>query len=68
MGNEGTSVSPRPCCHFTADERAALDSGFARILAEKEAREWEAAIREAFPVLVQAAAEAAQQGVGTDDS
>ncbi|MFC7922209.1 hypothetical protein [Streptomyces cinereoruber] len=42
---------------FTPEQRAEIDAGLVQILAEREAREWEAAIRRAAPVLVRRAAE-----------
>ncbi|MFD9520017.1 hypothetical protein [Streptomyces sp. NPDC059979] len=67
MNVERAGVSARRCCDFNPDERAALDSGFARILAAKEAREWETAVREAVPALVRAAAEAVELEASADD-
>ncbi|MGW2038600.1 hypothetical protein [Streptomyces virginiae] len=42
---------------FTPEQRAEIDAGLVQILAEREAREWEAAIGRAAPVLVRRAAE-----------
>ncbi|MFE6080708.1 hypothetical protein [Streptomyces virginiae] len=42
---------------FTPEQRAEIDAGLVEILAEREAREWEAAIWRAAPVLVRRAAE-----------
>lgn len=52
---------------FTPEQRAELDEGLARILAEREAREWAAAVGAAIPALVQAATEAAEMGTRVDD-
>ncbi|MFF4577447.1 hypothetical protein ACFY15_03425 [Streptomyces sp. NPDC001373] len=67
MGDEKAHMSPPPRCHFTPQERAELEGGFARILAAREAREWAAALKEAFHTLVQATVEAAQQEARTND-
>ncbi|KIF02885.1 hypothetical protein PL81_27450 [Streptomyces sp. RSD-27] len=67
MGDEKAHMSPPSHRHFTPQERAELEGGFARILAAREAREWAAALKEAFPTLVQAAAEAAQQEARIND-
>lgn len=53
---------------FTAEERAELDAGLARILAEREAQEWASAVRAAIPALVRAAAEAAEKGTQGHDA
>ncbi|MFD3532682.1 hypothetical protein [Streptomyces sp. NPDC058664] len=42
---------------FTPEQRAEIDAGLVEILAEREARQWEVAIRRAAPVLVRRAAE-----------
>ncbi|MFD7259605.1 hypothetical protein [Streptomyces sp. NPDC059874] len=42
---------------FTPEQRAVINAGLVEILAEREAREWEAAIWHAAPVLVRRAAE-----------
>ncbi|MFC9296993.1 hypothetical protein ACFTWH_08210 [Streptomyces sp. NPDC057011] len=46
---------------FTTEERTLLDAGLAEILADREARIWLRAIRDAAPQLVQAAIEAAER-------
>ncbi|MFK0233713.1 hypothetical protein [Streptomyces vinaceus] len=43
---------------FTAAQRAELEGGWVAMLADQEAAEWSAAIREAAPVLVDRAARA----------
>lgn len=42
---------------LTPEQRAEIAAGLVQILVEREAREWEAAIRRAAPVLVRRAAE-----------
>ncbi|WP_079405486.1 hypothetical protein [Streptomyces sp. 3211] len=46
---------------FTAAQRAELEGGWVAMLADQEAAEWSAAIREAAPVLVDRAARAGRR-------
>ncbi|MFF5449224.1 hypothetical protein [Streptomyces sp. NPDC012888] len=66
MNARGTSR--QPAFRFTAEERAVLDEGLARILAEREAQEWAAAVGAAIPALVRAAAEATERETRADDA
>lgn len=43
---------------FTTEQRAELDIGLARILEERDVRDWASAITSAIPVLMEAAADA----------
>ncbi|MFD7263368.1 MULTISPECIES: hypothetical protein [Streptomyces] len=63
----GERASAGHCCDFTPGEREALRAGFARIVAAREAQEWETAVREAVPALVRAAAEAVELEDPADD-
>ncbi|MFD9473358.1 hypothetical protein [Streptomyces goshikiensis] len=52
--------------YFTPEERALLNTGFAQILAERDARELLDAVRDAAPRLVQAAIEAVEKETTSD--